>query len=131
MMATLEEKGLPDDYVYQLFDDRLLLLIDYLRGSYGPAIINTWANGGPRQESGLREDQMTYFSDTSQHAYGRAVDLIFRRSSADQIRADFSAGVHHTFLIENRMKVTLERGVEWLHVDVRNNHDWVNFFGED
>lgn len=125
---TVYEKGLSDDFVYCLMDSRLLRVIQYLRRAYGPMIINNWYSGGERKESGLRVPGMTHYSDTSQHAFGRAVDALLMDIEAETVRQDFRNNDHNGFLFANDIQVTLESDVTWLHIDVRNNDKLVNFF---
>ena len=127
-IRALEKRGLDDSFVYALMDSRLLRLLDYLRSVYGAAIVNNWSAGGARTESGLRIPGMSNYSEFSQHSYGRAADVLFMNVTAEEIRYNFADGVHDGFLISNQIMVTLENGVSWLHADVRNAYQFVNFF---
>ena len=69
--------------------------------------------------SGLRTADSPYFSVTSQHSFGRAVDIIFKDISAEEVRQS---------MLKNESKwlsiypyITLEDDVNWTHIDVRNN----------
>lgn len=102
---------------WQLLDDRLLLTLERLRTKYGPMTINTWANGGDRQWSGLRTPGSPYYSETSQHSFGRAADCLFRDHSAEDVRQDILESPNSEMF---RLINSLELGVSWLHIDVRN-----------
>lgn len=128
LMDTIAAKGLPREYVYRLFDGRLLMLLDYIRLEYGPTTVNNWADGGDRWQSGIRTPDMGIYSMTSQHAYGRATDSINSQVAAEDIRRDFKLGAHDDFLKRCYIQVTFESGVNWLHMDTRNNDNLVNFF---
>lgn len=109
----------------QLMDDRILITADDLRARYGPAVINTWffwnknspvwIGKDSRRWSGLRTKNSPYGSAFSQHRFGRAVDMLFRDVTADEIRQDILKDTDLFPLI-----TSLETGVSWLHVDVRN-----------
>jgi len=114
------------DKSLQLIDDRILRIADYLRERYGSTTINNWCWGGNRQWSGLRTPDSPYYSMYSQHTMGRAVDCIFKGISAEEVREDIKKSDILTDLTLN--SVTLEDGVSWLHIDVRNNKLGINSF---
>jgi hypothetical protein len=78
-----------------------------------PLSCNTWKWGGNRNWSGLRDVTSPYYSATSQHSLGNAIDLVSERP-AHELRA---------FILENPDEfpdVTfLECGISWVHIDVR------------
>ena len=104
---------------WRLFDDRLLVSLDQVKAVFplGAAIANNYAWGGNREWSGLRTPGSPYYSDTSQHSYGRAADLVFNRYDAREVRK---------FIIANPDKFPFVKGVEdfknmsWVHIDTRN-----------
>lgn len=109
---------------WQLIDTKLIENLDALRSQLGvPMTCNNWANGGSRQESGLRIVGQEYYSPYSQHSFGRAVDLVCSIGS-NEIRR----------MIRNKEimlphAATFESGVPWLHMDVRNMlNDQTYFF---
>ena len=102
---------------WELLDDRLLITIDALRGHLGAAIINDYQFGGRRQWSGLRTPDSPWYSPTSQHSFGRAVDIIFKDIAAEEARKE---------IIRQREKMfpyitAMELNVSWVHIDVRNH----------
>ena len=110
----------------QLIDDRILRIADWLRDRYGGTTINNWQWGGDREWSGLRTPDSPYYSRTSQHTFGRAIDCIFNDYTAEEVRQDLKASMMLDDL--NIDSVTLEDGVGWLHADVRNNEAGFNYF---
>lgn len=102
---------------WQLLDDRLLWTLDELRKKYGPMTINDWSWGGQREWSGLRTPDSPYYSQYSQHSYGRASDIIFKNISAEEVRQHILANSEDpTYKYINAM----ELGVSWCHLDIRN-----------
>ena len=107
-----EKRG---DRSFELMDQRILITADRLRVAFGPLICNNWHVGGSRGSSGLRVPDSSYYRRTSQHTFGRAIDLISPTLSAQEMReyilnhADYFP--HITFI---------EHEVTWLHVDCRN-----------
>ena len=102
---------------WKLMDDRILITIDKLRYRYGKMTINNYYWGGDRQWSGLRTPDSPYYSFTSQHSYGRAVDIIFKEVSTEEVRNDLLNNPNEdTF----KLITAVELDVSWLHIDVRN-----------
>ena len=99
----------------RLIDDRVLMTLDQLRIQFGPCTVNDWCFGGSYTQSGLRTEESEYYSPTSQHSFGRAMDCKFRDCSADAVRE---------FIIHNKSAfpfiVFIETDISWFHFDVRN-----------
>jgi hypothetical protein len=102
---------------WELLDERLLMTLDRLRDRYGPMTVNNWYWGREREWSGLRTKDSPYYSDFSQHSFGRAADCLFRDHTAEDVRQDILA---HADDPAFEMIGSLELGVSWLHFDVRN-----------
>lgn len=98
-----------------LIDERLLRTADQLREKFGALTINDWHNGGTRDECGLRVPGMVNFKPYSQHSFGRAIDAISRSLSGEDMRKHILGNQDDFPFI-----TALERGVSWLHADVRN-----------
>lgn len=129
IIKTLDEKSLDHEYAYKLFDKGLLRLADFIRKEYGKMYVNTWKENGSRYQSGLRTPDMEYYSPTSQHTFGRALDCIFDSGHDPEIiRHDFRRGMYNHFLRCEGIQVTFEENINWLHFDTRNNYNLVNFF---
>ena len=111
---------------WELIDDRLIKMIDVLKAKFpkGTMTINNWKWGGDRMWSGLRTPESKYYSETSQHSFGRAIDCIFSEYSAQKVR---------TYIIDNPGLFPYITGIEdyngmsWVHIDVRNS-DLVKIF---
>ena len=107
---------IPPSKAWFIFDNRLLLVADYLRRDYGRMIVNDWKWGGKNQYRGWRPFNTEIGASLSQHKFGRALDIIPQDASVDEIRND----------IINRKRPYMEiiKGIEmevnWLHIDTRN-----------
>lgn len=107
---------LHEDVLWDMLDNGLLETIDTLKEvfSKGSMTINNWLWSGDRGFSGLRNKSSKWYSPTSQHSLGKAIDCVFSDYTAKEVR-DF-------ILINPEMFPhvgALEMGVSWLHVDVR------------
>ncbi len=96
-----------------LIDQRLPAADQILRDRFGPTTINNWWHGGDRNWSGIRTIGSPYYSETSQHPYGRASDKIFKEAPAEEVR-NFIEGNWQYLGI-----TAIEKGVSWVHSDVR------------
>ena len=111
---------------WELIDDRLIITAEALKKAFplGTMTINNWVWGGDRMWSGLRTLESKYYSETSQHTFGRAIDCIFSEYSAQEVR---------TYIIDNPELFPYVTGIEdfngmsWVHIDVRNS-DLVKIF---
>ena len=82
-----------------------------------PLTINSWANGGNRQESGLRIPEHKNYNPKSQHTFGRAVDIITGAYTAESLRKHI---LENQFLYPHIKAMELK--VDWLHIDCRNTN---------
>lgn len=87
--------------------------------------INNWMWEGGYEWSGLRTPDSPYYSPFSQHTFGRAVDFGLDGMSAQEVRNDL---VLNWYSEGEEYSITLEDGVSWVHIDVRNDYDHVNIF---
>jgi len=118
---------LVDPVTYNKFGERswwfidpdLIKIIDALREEFGSATINNWKWGGDRSWSGLRTSASPWYSTYSQHSFGRAADIIFKNHEAEEVRQAMIADPDKW--LEIVPHITLEEGVSWVHVDVRND----------
>jgi len=105
-----------EDALWKIFDERLLETIDALKEKFpeGTMTINNWLWNGLRNQSGLRTKNSEYYSSTSQHSDGKAVDCIFSDYNEDSVRQ---------YIINNPEEFPHIKGIEldvsWLHIDVR------------
>jgi hypothetical protein len=96
-----------------LLDKRLLHADQKLRDVFGPTTINDWATGGERNWAGIRTPNSPFYSQMSQHSWGRASDKLYKNATAEEVR-DY---------IKTHWKelgiACIEEGVSWVHSDVR------------
>ena len=112
--GTYNKRG---EKAWQLLDERVLRTADFLREKYGSITINDWSWGGTNHWRGLRTPDSKYYSTYSQHSFGRALDLIFKETTAEQVRQDIrDTPSHPDFLFVT----SFEENTSWLHIDVRN-----------
>ena len=98
-------------------DERILMQADILRENYGPMTINNYGFGGEREWSGLRTPDSPYYSPTSQHSFGRAIDCLFRDIPAVEVREHLMANPANPIF---KFITCVEDDVSWLHIDCRN-----------
>jgi hypothetical protein len=97
-------------------DHRILTIADFLRDCFGPATINNWIYGGSNHQCGFRAPDSKVGARLSQHKFGRAIDLHFTTTTAEEAREEIR---------KNQDKYAscgisaVEEGVNWLHTDCR------------
>ena len=124
--AIYEARG---DKAYQCIDERLLMVIDRLRDLFKCSLtINSYGWGGAWEWSGLRTSDSPYYSPTSQHTFGRAVDIIVKVYIAEESRSKVRTWFHQGMFLGIVDSITMEEDVDWLHIDIRNNNKGVNSF---
>jgi len=112
------------DNAWRFVDDRLISSIDTLKEHFpsGTLTINNYRWGGSREWSGLRTHGSKYYSETSMHSFGKAVDIIFSDYTADEVRL---------YIMNNKGFFPHIRGLEdtvkWVHLDTRNEDSLVLF----
>lgn len=100
---------------WQFLDERLLQMDFALRERFGRITINNWHLGGEREWSGLRTPRSPYYSELSQHSFGRASDKLFHDTTTEEVRAYILANPTAFPFIS-----AVELDTSWLHTDVRN-----------
>lgn len=108
---------------WMAFDVRILAALDALRAHFGPLVANDWHTGGAFHARGLRVPGMPDYSLMSQHSFGRAVDLVSKNFSAEEMRAEILRNPE-TFSGISR----IEMGVSWLHIDAGNARPIAQFW---
>ena len=104
------------DLLWKLVDDDLILAIDKIKKVFpkGSISINTYKWAGDRTQSCVRTKNSKYYSSTSQHSLGKAVDCIFSAYTTDEVR---------DYILNNPDEFPtiggVELGTSWLHIDVR------------
>ncbi len=96
-----------------LLDRRLVMADQMLRDVFGSVTINNWFVGGERNWSGIRTPDSPYYSETSQHSWGRASDKLFKNVTAQEVR-EYIKGMYEELGI-----TCIEENVSWVHSDVR------------
>ena len=104
-----------EDALWKLFDEDILKAADWLREKYGPATINNWKWGGVFHQSGIRTKDSEFYREGSAHSVGKALDMKFRDTTAEAIRADFRKAAEEFEEIPYIRRC--EDGVSWLHID--------------
>ena len=109
---------------WDLIDDNLIFTIDQLKLSYpkGSMTINNWVYGGGREWSGLRTIDSPYYSETSQHTLGKAIDCVFSHYKVNDVRNDI---ISNTKLYPHLKGIELD--VSWLHADCRDRDTLLQF----
>ena len=126
LVNTVDEKIL-----WMLFDERILMAADALRNRYGPMCGNDWKWGGSIRYRGFRPRDYNQCSQFSQHFFGRGLDLVPEKVSAEEIRKDlrdnFKVGLNMYDGINYIRRI--ENNVNWLHIDNANTGlDYIYFF---
>ena len=108
---------------WRYVDTRLIETIDMLKEHFndGAMIINDYHWGGEREWSGIRTPESPYYRYGSQHSYANAVDIVFTKYSADEVRK---------YIMDNQDKFPHIKGLEitsWTHCDFRNEDEIVIF----
>ena len=116
---------LPEEYLWGLFDQNLLRVIDRLRDELGkPITINTWKNNGEFSLRGFRPKSTKIGAKNSPHKKGKALDFDVFGMTAQQVR-DYIIKNHAKFPEIKRM----EKDVTWVHIDtVPNKNDALYLF---
>lgn len=108
---------LHEDALWRLLDEDLIKSIDTLKEKFpkGTMTINSYMWNGNREWSGIRTKGSKYYSETSQHSLGNAIDAVFSHYSAEEVRL---------YVLNNQEEFPLikriENKVNWLHIDLKN-----------
>ena len=110
---------------WEFLDPELLKMIDIIKERFpdGTCSINTWKWNGDRKWSGIRTSKSSYFSVGSMHSWGKAVDMVFSKYTADEVREDIIANPDIYYAIKG-----LELGISWVHIDTRNRETIKSFY---
>lgn len=116
-----ELMSLPEDYLWELFDEDILIVIDRLREALGrPIIINNWKSGGQFKWRGYRTNSCKIGAKKSPHRIGKGLDCDVKGMTAQQVR-DYIISHQQMFPEITRM----EADVNWLHIDCIPRNGWV------
>ena len=129
-----DDNGRIRERIWRLMDGRILWTVVQMRDRYDSSVtVNDYLWGGGNDERGYRDPtrliDLEHFKKTgeiiadwssfySQHCLGNALDCIFKKISAEEIRQDIIANSE----LEVFKYITgIEKGVSWLHIDSRNH----------
>lgn len=109
---------LHEDILWKLIDSKLIESIETIKRKFpeGTMTINNYKWGGSRNWSGVRTKSSPYYSPTSQHSLGKAVDAVFSAYDVNEVRQYIITHPEEFPHIKG-----IELGVSWLHIDVRNS----------
>ena len=102
------------------FNPVFLRSLDRVRFHFdAPVTVNTWANGGPFSQRGLRVNTSVGVA-YSQHRFGNAGDYDVEGYQAEEVRQEIlkKSNCHDFELI-----TCIEVDVDWIHHDCRNIRD--------
>jgi hypothetical protein len=97
-----------------VMDARILWTLDALIKRLGPAVVNDWAEGGKRKNSGYRPPESTLGVRYSQHRFGRALDIMFSELNTKLIIKMIR---NKELEYEMQYVTRVELGVPHLHID--------------
>ena len=113
------------DKCWEFIDSNLIISIDKIKDKFpeGTMTINNWLWGGVRNQSGIRTPKSKYYSYSSMHSWGKAIDAIFSEYSTEEVRQ---------YILDNPDEFPeikgIELGISWLHCDTRNREDLISFY---
>jgi len=105
--------NLPEDYLWELFDENILRVIDNIRETLDrPITINNWKIGGSFSLRGFRPKNTKIGAPQSAHKLGKAIDFDVKGMTAEEVRK---------YLIKNYKLFPeigrIEDDVNWVHID--------------
>jgi hypothetical protein len=113
-----ELMSLPDEYLWELMDENLLIVLDRLRIAIGkPIIINNWKTGGQYKWSGYRTNSCKIGAKKSLHRVGKAVDIKIKGMTPSDI-LDFIQKRYDEFPEIKRVE-DVRSTPTWLHIDTK------------
>lgn len=99
-----------------LIDKKLITVADSLRERFGPLTCNDYKWGGAYKYRGFRPRDCKTGAYLSQHRFGRALDLVSKNVTAEEMRIDI---MKNETIWRSLGITTIEKNVSWLHFDVR------------
>ena len=112
------------EFAWTFLDKNALIALDSLRSKFGSMTVNDYHWGGNREWSGLRTPNSPYYSETSQHSFGRAFDCLFKDYTAEEVRQSI---LKNPELYYAKYINSIESDVSWLHFST-NNCDRIKVF---
>lgn len=127
-----DKNGNIQPWIWRLMDSRVTWTSVKLRQRFGCMIMNDYLWGGQNENRGFRDPislidwdeyketsiiKASWSSFTSQHCFGRAGDSKFKETLAEEARQYI---IKHKGEDDFKHITAIEKGVTWLHFDVRN-----------
>ena len=101
-------------------DPRIIRFLAIARPLWGvPLTVNNYGYGGDREWSTLRTTDSPWYNPLSQHSFGRALDAGASKMSAEEMREWIRENAHWLYNEIGTDTITIEDGVDWLHIDFR------------
>lgn len=115
-----ELMSLPENYLWELFDEGLLKVIDRLREDLGqPITINNWKSGGQFCQRGYRTNSSKVGAIKSAHKSGHACDLDVKGFTADKVR-QYILDHRERYSEVTELEMTLNgKPISWVHISTR------------
>ena len=112
------------DKAWRFIDSKIIQAIDKLKEVFneGTMTINNYYWNGDRQWSGLRTPDSPYYSPTSLHSMGRAIDAVFSKYDPEEVRQYIKGNIKQFDGIRG-----IEENISWVHIDTRNEDNVVLF----
>ena len=110
---------------WELINPKIIKTIDTIKERFpkGTCTVNNWLWNGTRNESGLRTSESKYYSPTSQHSLGNAIDFVMSAYTTEEVRQDVINNPSIYPYVRG-----IEMGVSWCHLDVRNRDTILLFY---
>lgn len=109
-------------------DNRLISLAQFVHSYFDHmVIINNWFWGGDRQYSGFRPRYCEVGAEYSQHRFGRAMDILVKGISPEEVRAEIKK--NKSLFLQAGLRAVEKDTPTWTHLDLRNSSNgllWVN-----
>jgi len=117
-MVPPELMSLPEDYLCNLFDENLLIVIDRLRMTIGkPITINNWKTGGQYKWSGYRTNSCKIGAKLSAHRIGMAFDIKVSGMSPTEVSEYILS--HQAMFPEITEIEDVDSTPSWFHISCR------------
>ncbi len=102
-----------------LIDWRMLWTMDMIHEYFNkPITINNWHINSNREWSGLRTNNSPYYSQYSQHSFGRAIDFLVKDIESSEVRKTILNNIDEEAF---KYITTVEdfEDMSWIHIDCR------------
>lgn len=104
--------------VAELIDPKLLVVLDAIRETYGPTIVNGTFRGHKYVNSGYRSPKCKEGAPKSQHRLGKAADCKFANHTVQEVYADILKNEQKWLALGLTTLENINATPSWLHVCV-------------